>query len=398
MRILILAASLPYPPTSGGALRTYGIIKGLADAGHELSLLSFGESPHPALERLCQQVELVPSPKRSKIGRLRDLLLGHADIAKRFYSQAFEAKLLALIKATDYDLIQFEGIEIACYLPIVKKAQVRAKLCFDTFNAEAALQRLIFEIDRQETKRILAAAYSYIQSKRIARYEAQLCREADFVLAVSAEDAAILKKYRKTKPIFVLPSGIFVADYAANPRDENLNLGENALVFTGKMDYRPNVDAMLWFAESILPKIKEANLVIVGQQTHPRLDVLRQNPKIQMTGWVKSVTPYLRSADVYVAPLRMGSGTRLKLLEAMACGCAIVATPTAASGLCEEALEGMMIAESEKLFADIVKHLLGHPSKQRELGAKAQALVRAHYDWSVLIPQLLRIYQEAGLG
>src|SRR5690606_23656791 len=115
------------------------------------------------------------------------------------------------------------------------------------------------------------------------------------------------------------------------------DLGPCALIFTGKMDYRPNVDAMLWFASDILPQVRsimpDVRLYVVGQKPHPRLEVLRDHDHIVLTGWVPEVTPYLHAAAVYIAPLRMGSGTRLKILEAMAAGCAIVATTLAAAGL-----------------------------------------------------------------
>jgi polysaccharide biosynthesis protein PslH len=236
------------------------------------------------------------------------------------------------MRQQDFDLIQFEALEIACYLPIVKQAGTQAKLCFDTFNAEADLQRVIFEIDRQEFKRWHIAIYSYIQSKRIAQYEGALCRMADLVIAVSHEDQKLLSQYRADKPIGIVPSGIFVDDYAVP--DASVQLAANAIVFTGKMDYRPNVDAMLWFADSILPHIPQAQLTIVGQQPHPRIQHLAERANISLTGWVDSVQPYLSAAAVYIAPLRMGSGTRLKILEAMATGCGIIGRGKSSTGDC----------------------------------------------------------------
>src|SRR5690606_14010977 len=121
------------------------------------------------------------------------------------------------------------------------------------------------------------------------------------------------------------------------------------LVFTGKMDYRPNIDAMRWFSETILPLVQEAvpdvHLYIVGQKPHKSLESLRDAPHIDLTGWVPNVQPFLQAADVYIAPLRMGSGTRLKLLEAMAAGCAVVATTVAASGLDNTVKRSLILAD-----------------------------------------------------
>jgi polysaccharide biosynthesis protein PslH len=399
LRILILTASLPYPLASGGAIRTYGILKGLHDAGHNITLLSFGEIDALAtpLADICQHIEVVPPPQRSKIERIKTLLLtSKADIETRFYSEDFKQKLIHLIRQNDYDLIQFEAIEITCYMPLVKQLKTRAKLSFDTFNAEADLQRVIFEIDKQDIKRLPIALYSYIQSRRIYKYEGDLCRMADLVIAVSQEDHALLNQYRNDARTYIVPSGIFVDDYQA--ATQSIELGNNAIVFTGKMDYRPNVDAMLWFADNILPQIPAAHLTIVGQQPHPRIQPLTQRENITLTGWVDSVQPYLDAATVYIAPLRMGSGTRLKILEAMASGCAIVATTIAAAGLSDEAKSAMVIADDEATFANAVSDLLKNPVKRAELGKCAKQMVKAHYDWSVLIPRLLSAYQEVSIG
>ncbi|MCA9914882.1 MAG: glycosyltransferase, partial [Anaerolineae bacterium] len=319
MRILIVTASLPYPLASGGAIRTFGILQGLHQAGHRITLLSFAEGSvaDTPLQQICEQVVTIHPPQRSKSKRLRALLLtNQADIATRFYSPEFEENLLHLLREGSFDLVQFEAIESACYIPIVRQHFPNIKICFDTFNAEAELQRVIFNIDRQEMRRWPTAVYSYIQSRRIASYEALLCRTADLVIAVSEEDHAHLSRYRDDERTYIVPSGIFVDDYAKSV--EMVKLGKNALVFTGKMDYRPNVDAMLWFADEILPQIPDAHLTIVGQKPHPRMQHLPERPNISLTGWVDSVLPYLQAADVYIAPLRMGSGTRLKILEAMA--------------------------------------------------------------------------------
>lgn len=399
MQILIVTASLPYPPASGGAIRVYGILKGLHDAGHQITLMSFGDSDgnDTPLVDICEHIEVFPFPTRSKIERLKTLLLSSkADISTRFYSETFKNRLLQRIAENDYDLIQFEAIEAACYLPYVRQAFPDAKVCFDTFNAEAELQRVIYEIDKQDIQRWPHAIYSLVQTGRIEQYEGDLCRASDLVIAVSQEGCDILSRYRNDNATYIVQSGIFVDDYTVP--DKQIDLGDNAIVFTGKMDYRPNVDAMLWFADSILPQVKDGHLTIVGQKPHPRIQHLQERETISMTGWVDTIPPYLHAADVYVAPLRMGGGTRLKILEAMASGCAIVATHIAAAGLSDEVKSAMVLADDEGAFAEAVTDLLHNPDKRQAMGESAQKMVKAEYDWSVLIPKLLAAYQEVGLA
>ena len=340
MRLLLLTPSLPYPPHQGGAIRNFGIIHGLRDAGHTVDLLSFHDgATDPAatpLADLCARIETMPPPARGTGQRLRDLLTtSEPDLTRRLFSGPFADRLRALLRETHYDLIQFEGLEMGGYWPIVRAEQPTAKLCYDAHNAEAALQRAIFAIDYRIPARWPAATYSFIQAGRIARFEAALCAAVDGVLAVSDEDAAELRALANGKRVDVIPNGIFTGAYER--AGSGLDLGANILTFTGKMDYRPNVDATLWFTSAILPRIVEhipdVKLYIVGQKPHARLDALRDHPSIAITGWVPDVLPFLHATDVYVAPLRMGSGTRFKLLEALAAGCAVVATTWAAAGL-----------------------------------------------------------------
>lgn len=405
MKILFVTASLPYPPQQGGALRTYGLLHGLHQAGHDLTLLSFSNSSTgyvgTPLETFCTHIETVAVPNRTKGDRLRDLLLSYEpDIARRLYSEDFASRLKALITKEKFDLIQFEGIEVACYLPIVKQMGIQTKLVYDAFNAEAAMQYAIFEIDRSNPRRWPAAIYSLIQSRRIGKFEAELCQQADLVIAVSNEDAGFLQGYNPNRTVPVVANGIFTDEY--EKQSAELSLGEHALVFTGKMDYRPNVDAVIWFTSQVLPKIKQVagdvKFYIVGQKPHENLESLRDNSSVIVTGWVESVLPYLKGAEVYIAPLRMGSGTRLKILEAMAAGCAVVATTLAASGMRRETEMGMLVVDNPKQMADTIIKLLNTPALRSKLGEAAHHYVKSHYDWSVLIPDLLAAYRAIERG
>jgi glycosyltransferase involved in cell wall biosynthesis len=399
MRILMLTGSLPYPPQQGGALRSYGILHGLSQAGHEITLLSFHESTVDAattpLAAYCKRVETLAPPRRPISQRLRDLVLTHEpDLARRLYSEAFARCLQAALRETPFDWVQAEGLEMGCYLPLVKSASPTTRVCYDAFNAEYALQQVMGSIDRGSLKRLPAALYSFLQSSRIMRFEQRICQQAELVLAVSPEDAAELHKLCPSKHIPVVPNGIFVDRYEHST--EQLDLGEAALVFTGTMDYRPNVDAMLWFVNQVLPKIQaqvpEARLYIVGQKPHARLNALRDQHGVYITGRVPLVQPYLHSAGVYVAPLRMGGGTRLKIMEAMASGCAVVSTTIGASGLQGDARRAMVIADSASEMAYKVVRLLQDPERRQGLGTAAREYVKAYYDWSVIIPQLLAVY------
>jgi polysaccharide biosynthesis protein PslH len=404
LNILLLTASLPFPATSGGALRAYSLIRAMTRLGHRIHLLAFDEGgarwQDTPLAGLCASVRTVVPPQRTLRERVTTLLFSRqADVARRLHSELMAGALREILACERFDLIQAEGIEMAWLLPLAKKFQPSAKLSFDTFNAEYQLQRVIASIDAQELQRWPMALYSWLQSHRIARFEQDIGRLSDLVIAVSPEDAAALGKLMPEKKIPVIPSAIAVEEYAMM---ETRNLGAHAIVFTGKMDYRPNVDAALWFADEIFPRIRrripDAVFHVVGQKPHERLNRLHGVQGIEVSGFVRSVVPYLRGAAVYVAPLRMGSGTRLKLLEAMATGSAIVATPIAAAGLLPDAKSAMRLAASAEAFAETVSSLLDDPTARRALGQTALAAVSSYYDWTSTADSLRQVYEEAGIG
>jgi glycosyltransferase involved in cell wall biosynthesis len=403
MNILLLTPDIPYPTASGAAIRNYGIIRGLADAGHTLTLLTFvqdavDETTNPLYD-ICEHVYTAQLPTRSKSERIRNLITStQADIQYRLQSAAFEAQLIELLQHNTYDVIQFSGIELGYYVATIQQHNTSAKLIYDALNAEAELQRVIFNIDRKKPKRLPAAIYSYIQAQRIKAFERHLCNVVDCVIAVSDEDKVFLSAYNGA-PIYVMSNGIFVDDYTP-AADIQRNTSE--LVYTGKMDYRPNVDAIEWFASAILPTIRQqqadTTLTIVGRNPHPRIQPYAEQSDITITGWVDSVQPYLHHATVFIVPLRMGSGTRLKILEAMASGCAVVSTSIGAAGLHADVRQAMRIADDADAFTQSVVSLLQDEALRSRLGEQSIQQVRRYYDWSALIPKLLNAYKDIGLG
>lgn len=408
MRLLFLTGQLPYPPHAGGALRTFGLIEGLHACGHEIDLLTFRDAAQAEmnvtpLTALCGEVTSVPTPQRTINMRLRELLLTNkADMQGRFYSAVYEQALQQRLQANHYDVIQIESLEMATYLATIKRYAGKAKVIYDSFNAEYELQHLIYLTDRADVTRLPSAVYSLMQWRRLARFEGTVCKTVDHVIAVSDADAEAFRRLVPGLRVSVVPNGIHVQEYARPAAPEQIELGANALLFTGTMNYRPNVDAMLWFAKHVLPTIKakvgDARLFVVGNKPHDKLDALRARQDIEITGFVQDVRPFLYNAAVYIAPLRMGSGTRLKLLQAMAAGCAIVSTHVGALGLDVQSGNELLLADEAASFADAVVSLLRNPTKRTELAARAQRLVETQYDWSVILPRLLAVYRELGIG
>ncbi|MGQ9500544.1 MAG: glycosyltransferase [Anaerolineae bacterium] len=400
MHILLLTPQLPYPPHQGTSLRNYNLIAQLAKR-HQVEVLSFldeGQSlaaAAPLLE-MCAWVGAVPVPQRTTARRIRQMLGSCLpDMAWRLWSPHYQECLTRRLAEVQFDVVQIEAIELAPYLSAIEATRPRPLIVFDEHNCEWRLQQRAFLTDVRIPWRWPAALYSLVQWIRLRRYERGICRRVDKVIAVSEADRQGIQSVAPEISITVVPNGVDLGEYG-NYRGAKECFD---LVFTGKMDFRPNVDAMLWFCDRVLPLIHRerpsVRLAIVGQRPHTRLDRLRRVEGITLTGWVPDVRPYLAGATVYVAPLRVGGGTRLKLAQAMAMGCAVVATSLAAEGFPVESGKHLLLADTPREFAAAVVQLLENPSLRARLGAEARAFVQSRYGWEQLAPQLEEVYQSA---
>jgi sugar transferase (PEP-CTERM/EpsH1 system associated) len=398
MRILLLTPQRPYPPHQGTTLRNFNLVKELSKR-HTVCVLTFLEpdqnpnDPGP-LADLCEWVETVPMPQRSPGLRLRQMLTTRRpDMSLRLWSPALKTRLAARLSEQPFDVVEIEGIEMAPYLPTLEAAPARPLIVYDAHNAEWVLQKRACLADLKDPARWPAAAYSWVQWHRLRRYEADLLRRVDHTVAMSHPDKVALRDVAPDVPITVVPNGVDLTAYKgisqAIPHD---------LLFTGKMDFRPNVDAVLWFGQQVLPLIQAqrpgATFAIAGQRPHPRLDVLRNVPGVTITGYVDDVRPYLAGATVYVAPLRVGGGTRLKLLEAMVMGVPIISTTVGAEGFPVVHGQELILADEPESFARAVLDLLENPTHRARIGAAGRAFAQANYGWDALIPQLEKIYRD----
>lgn len=425
-RLLFLTPQIPYPPHQGTTIRNYNLIAHLAQ-DYEVHILSFrhADDEHPEnspLARYCAVVDTVPAPRRSKSRRLVTTLLHPApDMAHRLNSEELQARLGMLLEQYRYDAVQIEGIEMAPYglwlasHPLWRLARVkedrpeipigRPRLVFDDHNAEYVLQQRAWETDSQRPSRWHAAGYSLIQWRKLRRYEVAVCRHADRVVAVSEADRQALLDLDPGLRVTVVPNGVDLGYYGAYDRQSDPqapDYGPDAIIFTGKMDYRPNIDAVTWFAEEVLPLVRQqvpdARFVVVGKQPHERVVKLGALPGVTITGWVPDIRAHIAAAAVYVVPMRIGGGTRLKVLEALAMRRAVVSTHVGAEGFPLTGQEALAFADEPGRFAETVVALLGDRQWRERLGNAGRAFVEANYGWQAIVPRMKSLYQELGIG
>jgi sugar transferase (PEP-CTERM/EpsH1 system associated) len=399
----MLTPGLPYPPEQGRSVRNYNLLRYLATR-HRVSLLSFAEPgalPEHIehLRCLCERVETLPTPRRSGVDRLRTLLNSTwPDMAWRLASQEYAEALKRWLAAERFDVLQVEGIELARYLLAGDVlGSERPLIVFDDHNAEYLLQKRAFLTDLRTPSRWPASLYSLVQWLRLRSFERRACRTADRVVVVSEADAAALRALDPTMRPAVVPNGVDLV-LCRPGLPARTDLARPYLVFVGKMDFRPNVDAVLWFAERVLPHLwsrrSDVRFCIVGQSPSRRLDVLRHEPRITITGRVEDPRPYIAGADLYVVPLRVGGGTRLKVLEAMAMGQAIISTGLGVEGLGVTDGQHLLLADDPRTFAARILELLDDPDRRRALGAAARAFAEERYGWERIGPLLEAVYRS----
>lgn len=401
-RILVLTPQLPYPPQQGTSLRNFHVLRALAQT-NQVTLLSFAEADRPwelePLQGICRVLPPIVIPSRSGVNRLKSLLTSpEPDLALRLQSDDFESGLITALRKDSYDAVQIEGIELARYIRCVRAVASDTKIVLDCHNAETELQRRSLRADYSRPARWPAALYSTIQIGRLSWFERWAVNESDATITVSETDRAHLLDLgvRRDVTISVIPNTIDISEYDyPSPVPEEMRFD---ILFTGKMDYRPNIDGVLWFADEIWPHIRHARprttWAIVGQRPHPRLNRLREIDGITITGHVPAVQPYLKGCQVYIAPLRIGSGTRLKLVEAMAAGKPVVSTSIGAEGFPVRHGENILLADDPAAWVQAILELLESDDRRAALGEAAREFA-GRYHWRGIIASLDSLY--AGL-
>ncbi|MBI4319520.1 MAG: glycosyltransferase [Chloroflexi bacterium] len=405
MRILMLAPSVPYPPNKGTATRNYNILKNLA-LRHDVGLLTFGDEAElagaEALRQYCYQVDVIPRPTRSGARRVWSLASTPVpDLVLRLWSAEFVSRLASLLRQHRFDFVQIEALEMS---HLWKKAtdllepnvHRTPRVVLDAHNAEHVLQRRAWQIDSRKPGKWHGALYSFIQWQKLRRYEARCCARVDGVAVVSEADRRALGAVAGPLRTTVVPNGVDVDHFRAVSRSDSS--APPTMVFAGTMDFRPNVDAVVWFCEQILPRVRrrvqDARLLIVGPAPNGEVRRLASRPGVEVVGFVDDVRPVVGQAHAYVVPLRFGGGTRFKVLEAMAMGVPVVSTSLGCEGILVTPGEDVLVADAPDDFAEKTIRLLTDASLRKGLAQRSRHVAERLYDWHRIVPVLEEFYRQ----
>jgi sugar transferase (PEP-CTERM/EpsH1 system associated) len=399
MRILWLKSDLLLPLDKGGKLRTWHLMRQLAKH-HAITFLSYADPEQPAediegMREVASEVITVPRRDAAKgtlafyLDAARHLADSRPYAVAKYESASYRQALLEVMGRTAFDLIVCDFLPPLVNMP----TRLPCPAVLFTHNVEAEIWRRHADTSSSILKRQLYG----MQHRRMLRFEEQAIRRFDGVLAVSDADRETFSRLypgAATRPIHVVPTGVDTAFFAPSSTEPDTSspAASRSLIFTGSMDWLPNEDAMLFFCRDILPLIRaeepDVTLSIVGRAPTPAVRRLAAEQGVHVTGRVDDVRPYMRDAAVYVVPLRIGGGTRLKIFEAMAMRKAVVSTVVGAEGLPVTGGDHLLLADEPRGFARGVVRLLRDLDKRRSVEQAARQLVVSKYDWSVVAADL----------
>lgn len=388
MRILWVKMGGLWPATTGGRVRSLNTISELARE-HQVSVITThaqGDDPDGLQQQLagCERVVSIPYavPKHGSATFA-------ASVAGSWFSHypvdlwkwrvgAVRREVRRTLASGAVDLCVADFLFAATNVPMRSGVPV---LLFE-HNVEYLIWQRLANLETSPWKRALFE----MEWRKLRACEAEACRRAALTVTVSDDDRQRLEELAGVRAVSI-PTGVNTTYFAPRPEAEVAG----RLVFSGSMDWHPNEDAVCYFADEVLPRIQtevpDASFTIVGRNPSARVRDLATRPGIIVTGTLDDVRPSIAEGSVYVVPLRAGSGTRIKIFEALSMGKAVVSTTVGAEGLALESGRHFLAADTAHDFAHAVVRLLRDPARRRALGCDGRALVEAHYSWSKVARQ-----------
>jgi sugar transferase (PEP-CTERM/EpsH1 system associated) len=394
MNILFLAPRLPLPADTGGKIRTLNILKQLALKNHVCLLCFSFEATDPLYRQFLQElgieVAFVPVPPSSLIQKINAVIFNALPFSiLKYHTAQMRQSIQELLTRQHFDAIHIDHLHMAVYKDCFKDIP-----CFlDEHNVEYKILERCANVEHSWIKKCLYRD----QSGKMKTFESQKIKEFKGVFACSVDDQQLFNNLASgAQTVHVIPNGVDTEYFTGSALKEPQ---EDAMVFTGSMDWLPNDDAISYFCQEILPLVWQKNsalkLYVVGKNPSSVVkNLAHKDGRVIVTGRVDDVRPFVGRSKIFIVPLRIGGGTRLKILEAMAMGKAVVSTTIGAEGIeCKDGVN-IALADNPDNFAQKIIALCLNPTLAATMGHEGRQLVCQKYDWAIVGKILTNIYQE----
>ena len=407
-KILFLTQIVPFPPDAGPKVKTYHVVRALVDQGHSVTLVSFvrpEEVQHiSALQEICEAVHAVPI-RRSRVAdvgyMIRSYLTSRPFLIERDDLGPMQDMVNSLVKNDDFHFIHADQLTMVQFA--IRGASAfqgkKPKVIFDAHNAVWTIVERMKDNARFFLKPVLA-----VEAKRVKRYEGELMRTVDHVLAVTDIDQKLLEEAlyfskagntNRVSPVTVIPIAVDTKKLQPIKR----KAGSKNIVTLGTLHYPPNADGIRWFFNEVFPlvqkRVPDAILTIIGKNPpQDFLELAERNPgTIKVTGYVDSLVPYLEESALMVVPVRAGGGMRVRILEAFAYAMPVVTTTVGLEGIHGTPDHDVIVADDPADFAACTIELLEDSSMQEKLATNGRELATSKYDWQAVLAAMRPIYE-----
>ncbi len=407
MRILYFSPRNFWPLNSGGHLRDYYLARetaryasvsflGMRNPDESDNASANTQARKLGLERLVL-VEKGPSYTTWKI--LRGLIGPTPLTVLNYYDLKAARELSRILNEQTFDLVQIEQIHLIGYLPTIRASRSHPLVVCDWHNIESELMDRYGRYTRNWARKLYANRTTHL----IKNMERRLLTDCDAHIVVSERDQSTLRTLVPEARVHLVENGVDMAQYAnCEELAAPMLLGRSEqtrrdIVFVGSMDFHANIDGAKYFCAEVWPKIHalapQFRFIVVGSRPAAEVRDLAQSPGIIVTGAVDDVRPYYGGALAAIVPLRVGGGTRLKILEAMAAGVPVVSTSIGAEGLAVNPGADILLADTPEEMARVLIELHHSPEMWRRLSEAGRELARTRYDWCVVGSSLHRTHR-----
>ncbi len=395
LHILFICNKSPWPPGEGGPIAMNNLITGLTDAGHKVKVLAANTNKYSV------NPEEIPEVYKEKTGiefgyldlsikpvpAFLNLFTGKSYHVERFISKDFEKRLIEILNKDKFDIIQIETLYMTPYLETIREHS-KAKVFLRAHNIE----HMIWQRITESTGNPLKKAYLQHLTKTLRKYELNSLGKYDGVIPISHVDTAFFRKVTDT-PVKTVSFGVDPDKLNMDEQGEP----EHALFHIGSMNWMPNIEGIQWFLQEVWPMISEAlpdvKLYLAGREM-PEWAWQLNLKNVEVVGEVPDAYEFMKSKTISIAPLFSGSGIRIKIIESMALGRAVISTTIGAEGINYTNNENILIADDKQSFFEAVKVLYEDKQKAKETGRKARQLILDQHNNNLLVSKMVEFYRE----